>query len=62
MLVSGPLVQAEQCPVEILLVDSRFDELPEILPKLPDDGLFLVIQDRFIPDEPAFQEFVASYW
>jgi two-component system invasion response regulator UvrY len=45
MLVSGPLVQADQCPVEILLVDSRRLVRAGIVRVLSDSG-FLVVSGQ----------------
>ena len=46
----------------ILCVDHGFDDLPTVLRRIPHDGLYLVVNDRFIPTEAAFREFVAANW
>jgi two-component system invasion response regulator UvrY len=51
MLVSGPLVQADQCPVEILLVDSRRLVRAGIVRVLSDSGFLLVASEASSCDE-----------
>jgi hypothetical protein len=46
----------------VVLIDSHFDELPGLLKKLPRDGFYLTVMDKFIPTEAAFQAFVAANW
>jgi two-component system invasion response regulator UvrY len=51
MLVSGPLVQADQCPVEILLVDSRRLVRAGIVRVLSDSGFLVVSSEASSCDE-----------
>jgi len=51
MLVSGPLVQAHQCPVEILLVDSRRLVRAGIVRVLSDSGYLTVSGEASSCDE-----------
>jgi two-component system invasion response regulator UvrY len=51
MLVSGPLVQADQCPVEILLVDSRRLVRAGIVRVLSDSGFLVVANEASSCDE-----------
>ena len=51
MLVSGPLVQADQCPVEILLVDSRRLVRAGIVRVLSDSGYLTVSGEASSCDE-----------
>jgi len=45
-----------------LFVDSRFDQLHDILPKLPSEGLYLVIPDDRIRTEKEYEDFVTEHW
>jgi len=42
----------------ILFIDGFFDELPEMLRKIPLDGLFLIVSDRFITTDTEYQDFI----
>ena len=53
MLVSGPLVQADQCPVEILLVDSRRLVRAGIVRVLSDSGFLVVSSEASSCDEAS---------
>jgi hypothetical protein len=44
----------------ILMVDAHFEDLPAALRALPHEGLYVLISDRFIPDEPSFRAFLAA--
>jgi hypothetical protein len=46
----------------ILFVDAWFEQLPDVLPRLPQDGLFVMLSDRDVASEEAFQEFVRIIW
>jgi hypothetical protein len=46
----------------ILCIDHGFEHLPELLRQIPHDGLYLVINDRFIASEAAFRQFVRRNW
>jgi hypothetical protein len=46
----------------ILMVDGWFEQLPAALRQLPAEGLYLLLQDRMVPDEAAFRGFVAANW
>jgi hypothetical protein len=44
----------------ILQVSTGFEYLPEALRKLPREGLFLLIPDKYIPTDQAFGEFISA--
>lgn len=44
----------------ILFVDHGFEQLGEALRRLPHEGLFLLINDRHLPSERAYREFLAA--
>ena len=46
----------------ILYVDSGFEDLPWLLKKLPQEGLYLLIPDRFIGSDRQFHEFTKGIW
>jgi hypothetical protein len=46
----------------ILHVGTGFEHLPEVLRRLPREGLFLVIPDKYIPTDEAFREFTTAHW
>jgi len=46
----------------ILHVCTGFEQLPEALRKLPREGLFLLIPDKYIPTDEAFREFTRANW
>jgi hypothetical protein len=46
----------------ILHVDYSFDQLPEVLRKLPREGLFLAISNLRIRSDAEFRNFVAAQW
>jgi hypothetical protein len=46
----------------VLFLDHGFERLPEILHRLPTDGLYLVVPEKCVPSEPAFREFTATHW
>ena len=46
----------------ILQVCTGFEFLPEVLRKLPSEGLYLVIPSNYIPSDAAFREFVRAHW
>lgn len=46
----------------MLYVDHGFDELPWLLRRLPRDGLYLLIPDRFIGSDRQFHEFTKGIW
>jgi hypothetical protein len=41
-------------------VDGHFEELPAALRALPKEGLYLLLSDKFIPDEEAYRDFLGS--
>jgi hypothetical protein len=45
----------------ILYVDSGFEDLPWLLRKLPQEGLYLLIPDRFIASDQQFREFTKVF-
>jgi hypothetical protein len=46
----------------ILHACTGFEYLPEALRRLPREGLFLVIPDKYIPTDKAFREFTTANW
>ena len=46
----------------MLYVDRGFEELPWLLKRLPKDGLYLLIPDRFIDSDSQFREFTKGIW
>lgn len=46
----------------ILHVCAGFEQLPETLRRLPREGLFLAIPDKYIPTNEAFREFTSANW
>ncbi len=46
----------------LLFLDHRFEELSDVLPHLPREGLYLAIPDRYLPSEAAFLEFTKTHW
>ena len=46
----------------ILFVDHCFEQLPEALNRLPKDGLYLIISDKYINSDKQFQDFTAENW
>ncbi|HEX9118011.1 MAG TPA: hypothetical protein VGA61_18230 [Anaerolineae bacterium] len=44
----------------MLFVDAWFEDLPEVLCRVPHDGLYLIISDRFINTEEVFRAFCAA--
>jgi hypothetical protein len=46
----------------ILQVSTGFEQLPEVLGKLPPEGLFLIIPDKCIRSDEEFREFTKANW
>ena len=46
----------------ILMVDHGFEQLPEILRKLPREGLFLIVANGRIRSNEEFNRFISSNW
>jgi hypothetical protein len=46
----------------ILFVDHGFGDLPEALRRLPHEGLYLLINDRHLPSEDAYRQFISRHW
>ncbi len=46
----------------ILQVCTGFEYLPEVLRKIPHEGLYLIIPSKYIPTDQAFRDFVAAHW
>jgi hypothetical protein len=44
----------------ILMVDGHFEETVAILRQLPKRGLYVVVSDKFVPDQSAFEAFLRS--
>jgi hypothetical protein len=49
----------ERCRL-ILQVDGHFQEVPAALRALPKEGLYLLLSDKFIPDEKAYRDFLGD--
>ena len=46
----------------ILFVDHGFAQLSEVLPRLPWEGLYLIVRSDRIPSDDDFHRFVARHW
>jgi thymidylate kinase len=46
----------------IVFVDAYFEELVEVVRKLPRNGLYVMVSDKFIDSDVAFKELVRSSW
>jgi len=46
----------------ILQVCTGFEQLPEVLRKLPLEGLFLTIPDQYIRSDEEFRQFTRANW
>jgi hypothetical protein len=46
----------------ILQVGDCVEHLPEVLRKLPREGLFLTISSRQIPSDQEFRQFISDHW
>ena len=46
----------------ILMVDAWFEQLPAVVGKLPREGLYLIVSDKFVADDEEFQRFVRANW
>src|SRR5208282_2521267 len=46
----------------IVQVGTGFEYLPEVLRKLPREGLFLIIPSKYIPTDEAFREFIGAHF
>ena len=46
----------------ILFVSHYFEQLPAVLRKLPKEGLYLIISDKFVSSENDFREFMQTNW
>lgn len=46
----------------ILHVGSGFEQLPQVLSKLPTEGLFIAIPDKYIHNEQEFRDFTTANW
>jgi hypothetical protein len=46
----------------ILHVDYCFEQLPEVLRKLPREGLFLAVSNLRIRSDREFRDFIAAQW
>jgi hypothetical protein len=46
----------------MLFVDCYFEQLPEVLRKLPREGLYLAISSGRIRSDKEFRQFVSSVW
>jgi hypothetical protein len=46
----------------ILFVDEHFDQLPEVLRQIPQDGLYLILSDKFVCNEGEYRAFLAEHW
>lgn len=46
----------------MLHVGTGFEQLPQVLSKLPKEGLFLAIPDKYIRSDKEFHEFTRAMW
>ena len=46
----------------LLFADHRQAELPDVLPHLPREGLFVAVPETFVRTEAEFNAFVRQYW
>ena len=46
----------------LLFMDHRFDEWPDVLPRLPREGLYVAVPETSIPNEEAFLKFAQAAW
>ncbi len=46
----------------ILFADHYFEQLPDALPKLPKEGLYLIISDKYINSDKQFKDFTTENW
>jgi hypothetical protein len=46
----------------LLMVYAGFEQLPEVLRKIPTEGLFLTISDKYIRSDKQFREFTKANW
>jgi len=46
----------------ILCVDHYFEQVPEALRRLPQEGLYLIVNNRYIRTEDEFRGFIAANW
>ena len=46
----------------IISIDHYFHELPDVLRQIPNEGLYILISDKFIKTENEFREFIRSNW
>lgn len=46
----------------ILYVDAYFDELVEVAGRLPRDGLYVIVSDKFVESEEAYRELLLRAW
>jgi hypothetical protein len=44
----------------ILFVEHHFDQLPDLLRRVPHEGLFLIIPDTHLPTEADYQHFITT--
>ncbi len=46
----------------IIFVDAFFDELADVAKKLPRDGLYVMVSDKFVESEDAYHDLLARAW
>ena len=46
----------------ILFADHGWEQLGPLLRKLPREGLFLVIPDRYVRSDEEYRQFIAAHW
>jgi hypothetical protein len=46
----------------MLHVGTGFEHLPQVLSKLPKEGLFIAIPDKYIRNDQEFYEFTRAIW
>jgi hypothetical protein len=55
-------IPEKSCLILKVRADTGFEYLPEVLRRLPREGLFLDISDKYIPTDEAYHEFVSTNW
>jgi hypothetical protein len=46
----------------LIFADHRFEELPTVLPRLPREGLYVVVPETYLRTEAGFAAFVRTHW
>jgi hypothetical protein len=46
----------------LVFADHRYEELPAVLPRLPREGLYVVVPETYLRTEAEFGDFVKTHW